>query len=97
MRVNYGQNVYNKEEINAVVKTLKSGTQMGRSVAKFEQKLSKIFGKKYSRNCIESFVNIYINLLYKNVVLINNLHYLRLYSQNYVYINNKIHFYYLYE
>ncbi len=48
MRVNYGQNVYNKEEINAVVKTLKSGTQMGRSVAKFEQKLSKIFGKKYS-------------------------------------------------
>lgn len=48
MRVNYGQNVYDKQEISAVVKTLKSGTQMGPSVAKFEEKLSKIFGKKYS-------------------------------------------------
>ena len=48
MRVNYGQNVYDKQEISAVVKTLKSGTQMGPSVAKFEEKLSKIFRKKYS-------------------------------------------------
>ena len=48
MRVNYGQNVYDKEEINAVLKTLKVGTQMGSAVNKFEQKLSQIFGKKYS-------------------------------------------------
>ena len=48
MRVNYGQNVYDKNEVNAVVSTLKTGTQMGSCVYKFEKELSKLFGKKYS-------------------------------------------------
>ena len=46
MKVNYGQNVYDQKEINAVVKTLKKGTQMGSAVREFEKKLSKIFQKK---------------------------------------------------
>ena len=45
--ISYGKNVYNKDEINAVVKTLKKSTQMGKSVSKFEEKVSKMFGKKY--------------------------------------------------
>lgn len=48
MRVNYGQNVYDKNEVNAVLSTLKVGTQMGSCVYKFEKELSKLFGKKYS-------------------------------------------------
>ena len=45
--ISYGKNVYNNYEINAVVKTLKKSTQMGKSVFNFEQKISKMFGKKY--------------------------------------------------
>ncbi len=47
MKINYGQNVYNQKEITAVINTLKAGTQMGSSVSKFEQNISKIFSKKY--------------------------------------------------
>ena len=47
MKITYGKNVYNKAEINAVLKTLKSGTQMGRAVKTFENKISKMFSKKY--------------------------------------------------
>lgn len=47
MKINYGQNVYNQKEITAVVNTLKTGTQMGSSVSKFEKNISKIFSKKY--------------------------------------------------
>ena len=47
MKINYGQNVYNQKEINAVLKTLKNGTQMGSSVGKFEKNISKFFSKKY--------------------------------------------------
>ena len=35
----YGKNVYDKREINAVVKTLKKSTQMGYSVNLFENNL----------------------------------------------------------
>ncbi len=45
--ISYGKNVYNKEEIFAVNNTLKKTTQMGVSVATFENKIAKIFGKKY--------------------------------------------------
>ena len=45
--ISYGKNVYNKEEIFAVNNTLKKTTQMGASVATFENKIAKIFGKKY--------------------------------------------------
>ena len=46
MRISYGQNVYDQEEVKAIVKTLKVGTQMGSSVRNFERKLSNIFKKK---------------------------------------------------
>ncbi len=46
MRISYGQNVYDQEEVKAIVKTLKVGTQMGSSVRNFEKKLSNIFKKK---------------------------------------------------
>ena len=45
--ISYGKNVYNKDEIFAVNNTLKKTTQMGVSVATFENKIAKIFGKKY--------------------------------------------------
>ena len=45
--ISYGKNVYNKTEINAVTATLKKSTQMGKAVSMFENKISKIFGKKY--------------------------------------------------
>ncbi len=46
-RIAYGLNVYNNQEINAVLKTLKKSTQMGKSVDTFERKISKLFSKKY--------------------------------------------------
>lgn len=47
MRVNYGQTVHGKEEINAVLKVLKNSTQMGAKTKDFELKISKLFDKKY--------------------------------------------------
>ena len=47
MKISYGKNVYNKDEIFAVNNTLKKTTQMGVSVATFENKIAKIFSKKY--------------------------------------------------
>ena len=44
MRINYGKNVYGKDEINAVVKQLKT-TQMGLSVHTFEKKFQGILEK----------------------------------------------------
>ena len=46
-KIPYGLNVYGKEEINAVLKTLKKSTQMGKAVNDFELKISKLFSKKY--------------------------------------------------
>lgn len=47
IRVPYGQSVHGAEEINAVNSVLKSSTQMGKSVFKFENKIAKLFQKKY--------------------------------------------------
>jgi CDP-6-deoxy-D-xylo-4-hexulose-3-dehydrase len=47
MRISYGKNVYDKREINAVIKTLKKSTQMGSAVTEFEQKVSKLFSKRF--------------------------------------------------
>ena len=47
-KITYGKNVYGREEINAVLKTLKKTTQMGDSVSKFEKNISKLLHKKYS-------------------------------------------------
>ena len=46
-RIPYGLNVYDQQEINAVLNTLKKSTQMGKSVDTFEKKISKLFSKKY--------------------------------------------------
>ncbi len=47
MKISYGKNVYDHQEINAVIKQLKKTTQMGESVQKFETHISKFFKKKY--------------------------------------------------
>tara|TARA_B100000674_G_C37902236_1_gene944302 strand:- start:52 stop:1239 length:1188 start_codon:yes stop_codon:yes gene_type:complete len=47
MKISYGKNVYGKEEINSVIKQLKTTTQMGKSVSKFENLIAKEFSKKY--------------------------------------------------
>ena len=46
-KIPYGKNVYDQREINAVLSTLKKSTQMGKSVNKFENKISKLFAKKF--------------------------------------------------
>ena len=46
MKITYGQSVHGKEEIEAVVKTIKKSTQMGENVDKFERKIAKILNKK---------------------------------------------------
>jgi len=48
IRVPYGLSVHGKEEINAVVKVLKTSTQMGKNVFSFEKKIAKLFNKKYA-------------------------------------------------
>ena len=47
MKISYGKNVYGKEEISSVVKQLRTTTQMGKSVSKFENLIAKEFSKKY--------------------------------------------------
>ena len=47
MKISYGKNVYNKEEISAVVRQLNKTTQMGKSVKSFEKKIAKHFSKKF--------------------------------------------------
>ena len=46
-KIPYGKNVYDNNEINAVIKTLKKSTQMGSAVEGFEEKISKLFSKKF--------------------------------------------------
>ena len=46
-KISYGKNVYDNKEISAVLRTLRSSTQMGAAVNSFEKKLSKYFSKKY--------------------------------------------------
>tara|TARA_Y100001970_G_scaffold5981_1_gene6772 strand:+ start:43491 stop:44696 length:1206 start_codon:yes stop_codon:yes gene_type:complete len=46
-KISYGKNVYDSKEINAVLKTLKASTQMGRSVETFEKRIAGLFSKKF--------------------------------------------------
>ena len=48
VKISYGKNVYDKKEINAVIKTLNNSTQMGKNVDLFEKKIAKYFSKKYA-------------------------------------------------
>ena len=47
MKISYGKNVYGKEEIKAVLNQLGKTTQMGESVTNLENKIAKLFSKKY--------------------------------------------------
>ena len=46
-RVPYGLSVHGKDEIDAVVDVLKTTTQMGNKVKLFENKIAKLYSKKY--------------------------------------------------
>jgi len=45
--VSYARTVYGKKEIDAVVKCLKEGTQMGKYAREFETKIAALFAKKH--------------------------------------------------
>ena len=47
IRVPYGMSVHDHEEINAIIKTLNTSTQMGVNVKLFEKKIAILFFKKY--------------------------------------------------
>lgn len=47
LHVPYGKTVHGEEEIEAVVKVLRSSTQMGRHVREMEEKIAALFDKKY--------------------------------------------------
>jgi CDP-4-dehydro-6-deoxyglucose reductase, E1 len=47
IRVPYGLSVHGNDEIKAVNKVLRTTTQMGKNVFKFEKKIAKLFNKKY--------------------------------------------------
>ena len=47
LRVPYGLSVHGKEEIRAVLRVLKTSTQMGKNVALLEKKVAKMFNKKF--------------------------------------------------
>ena len=70
-KIPYGKNVYDNREINAVIKTLRKSTQMGKSVDLFENKIAKLFSKKYglmvnsgsSANLLAAFARLTIGLV----------------------------------
>jgi CDP-4-dehydro-6-deoxyglucose reductase, E1 len=47
IQVSYAKTVYGKKEIDAVVKCLNEGTQMGKYTREFEKKISHLFNKNY--------------------------------------------------
>ena len=47
LKIPYAQSVHGQEEIDAVVSVLKSSTQMGKNVSKMENKVAKMFNKKF--------------------------------------------------
>lgn len=47
LRVPYGYSVHGQEEIDAVVEVLKKGTALSEKTIEFENKIAKMFGKKY--------------------------------------------------
>tara|TARA_B100001059_G_scaffold236797_1_gene290513 strand:- start:9448 stop:10647 length:1200 start_codon:yes stop_codon:yes gene_type:complete len=48
MKIYYGKSVHGAEEINAVLKTISKSTQMGKNTELMENKIGKLFYKKYS-------------------------------------------------
>ena len=46
-RIPYATTIHGKEEVDAVVKVLKTSTQMGKNTLQFEKKIANLFGHKY--------------------------------------------------
>ena len=46
-KISYAKTVYGQDEINAVIDCLNESTQMGKHSRLFEEKIAKIFEKKY--------------------------------------------------
>ena len=46
-RVPYAMTIHDQKEIDAVVKVLKTSTQMGHNTREFEEKVAKIYGHKF--------------------------------------------------
>ena len=59
LSVYYGKSVHGREEINSVVKVLKTSTQMGINVKKFEAKINTLFDKKYEQNIRNTHYKIF--------------------------------------
>lgn len=66
MRVPYGMTVHGQEEIDAVVEVLRTSTQMGKNVREFEEKVAKLFDKKYGL-----MVNSGSSALYLGIEVLN--------------------------
>ena len=47
IRIPYATTIHGREEIEAVVKVLKTSTQMGKNTLAFEKKIANLFSKKY--------------------------------------------------
>lgn len=46
-RINYGATIHDEREVEAVVRVLRSSTQMGAQVGRFEQQVASLFGKRH--------------------------------------------------
>ena len=55
LSVYYGKSVHGREEINSVVKVLKTSTQMGINVKKFEAKINTLLIKIWSNGKFRFF------------------------------------------
>lgn len=60
--VSYAKTVYGQNEIDAVVKCLNEGTQMGKYSREFEGKIAKLFDKKYGLYVNSGSSALYIGL-----------------------------------
>jgi CDP-4-dehydro-6-deoxyglucose reductase, E1 len=47
IHVPYGKTVHGEEEVEAVVKVLRTSTQMGKHVREMEERVAQLYGKKY--------------------------------------------------
>src|SRR3954465_1689257 len=47
IQVPYGKTVHGEEEIEAVVKVLRTSTQMGKNVREMEERIAALYNKKY--------------------------------------------------
>lgn len=65
-QISYAKTVYGQDEVDAVVKCLSESTQMGNYSRKFEEKIAKLFNKKY---CL--YVNSGSSALYIGVEAFN--------------------------